>query len=229
MAWWTSVAMDDRIMEHKNAGRSALNSAQMITIEFGNPVTKNMIIRQRRVIGIKPTVQHSELTEVEFVPVWESPQANALFTRDWLRGCAIKDLCARWSVSEDALRAQRKKLELHPRQGEFVPYTPRDQSNRPSRAKAVEPKASKPAPEPKNSVAPEPKTPAPPRQNLRLLSSVSGRGTSAFTYRGLGTVEHLPEPTPRAAGCCSWPLSCAEPATGRWCAEHAGLLRRRAA
>ena len=39
----------------------------------------------------------------------------------------------------------------------------------------------------------------------------------------------LPKSAPRVPGVCNWPLSCDGAAVGRFCAEHAGLIGRRAA
>jgi hypothetical protein len=57
--------------------------------------------------------------------------------------------------------------------------------------------------------------------------SVSGRHGSSIMFRGLatlptGAVEHV-------AGVCRWPLSCGSPCDGRFCSEHAALLKQRRA
>ena len=68
---------------------------------------------------------------------------------------------------------------------------------------------------------------APVEVNRRMASPNGGRQTS-FTGQSW-CMATLPKPTPRVRGVCNWPLSCDAAAVGRFCAEHAGLIGRRAA
>lgn len=232
MAWWTSPAVDERIRTLHAEGKSAQGTANILTVESGHPITKGMIISRRRRVGIKPggslaffSREFPELTPVETVPTWKSPECDGLFIKDWMRGVPIKGLAARWHVSEETIAKHRKQLGLTPRHnGEFVPYVPRDQSNRPSRAKVVEP-AVKAEPTAKPVVL---KAEPPPRQQQSRMASVNGRGASLFGRRDLGLLAHLPQVVPRAPCACQWPLACDAPTTGRWCVEHALLIKRAA-
>jgi hypothetical protein len=68
---------------------------------------------------------------------------------------------------------------------------------------------------------------APVEVNRRMASPNGGRPTS---FTGLSwCMATLPKPALRAPGVCSWPLSCDGAAVGRFCAEHAGLIGKRAA
>lgn len=53
----------------------------------------------------------------------------------------------------------------------------------------------------------------------------SGRPGSVLNFRGLCLPNTKGVVVERLTGCCSWPLECREPATGRFCVEHSKLLR----
>ena len=84
--------------------------------------------------------------------------------------------------------------------------------------KVVEPK--KKAAKQSQAVAVEPVSKADRRVVAARQTSFTGQSWCMAT---------LPKPAPRVPGVCNWPLSCDAAAVGRFCADHVGLIGRRAA
>jgi hypothetical protein len=144
---------------------------------------------------------------------WATPEGDADFIRAWQGKEHAIDIMARYGVGATALKTRRLMLGLADRNGSEV--------QRRSHKAAKAPVAK---PEPLLRAYRDFVISAP---NTRGTRDVSGRGGSVFNFRTFtraasGTVSH-------EAGRCRWPLTCAEPTAGTFCAEHAGLLRARRA
>jgi hypothetical protein len=138
---------------------------------------------------------------------WATPQGDADFIRAWQGKEHAIDIMARYGIGATALKTRRLMLGLADRNGSEVQRRSH---------KAAKAPVAKPEPSPA------------PAHATRGTRDVSGRGGSVFNFRTFTraasgiVVSH-------EAGRCRWPLTCAEPTAGTFCAEHAGLLRARRA
>lgn len=138
---------------------------------------------------------------------WGSGEADTELRMRWDRGDRKTEILAFFGVGMGAFQARRAFLQLAHRIPPAV--VERRQA---TKAIPIEERPKKPEPQ----------------QTNRLLGRANGK-PAVFSSSGINwsvvraaKVEYMP-------GLCPWPLNCEEPAVGRWCAEHSGLLGKKVA
>jgi hypothetical protein len=214
---WATDLIDARIRSCAEAGVSVSDTSSLINKEFGVPVTKGMITRRRRSLGMcVPTsnpirrAARPEPTEVGRVPAWGSQDAIALLLRDKQRGCSNVAQAARWKIGVGVVERMLGRLARPAVERQAV--TPR-----------VAPAPKRHAHVPPRPVgAPKLNSPAVAKESARIADKRRETVTQGVRW----TLDGLPKLPPVPHGRCAWPLTCTEPAEGRYCRDHAGMLGR---
>lgn len=153
------------------------------------------------------------------VPAWLTNMSDKLFTILWDGGVKAADIQNFFGITMEQRRLTRERLKLKPRD----PATSTKKRGRGTRLVKT-----RPVGEPDRPVMEETATVIKPFVH-RPLGSANGGKTPVFTSSGINWSAVRAAKVERVSGICSWPLACGEATTGRFCAEHSGLLRRRAA
>jgi len=137
-------------------------------------------------------------------PAWKTPDADGLFALMWDKGVRTTEMQEFFGITQEQRRSARVRLQL----------TPRDPKTSVRRRVKTREAVVKPKPVVDRPVT---STRAIGRSGVQTIGSIDWHA-----------VNLCPKPVWRA-GQCRWPLHCEEPAAGRFCAEHAGLLARKVA
>lgn len=205
MATWTTDAIDARIRELRSQNVSHTGIIPFLKAEFGIKTTKGMLVRRARTLRGVPGGHRGvppPLTPwVGPLPAWGSEQANDLLRSDAAAKCHVETIARRWGVCSTTIWRQRRRLGLP---------------------------IADPGPRLPAAVSCAARKHTPSEQQTRGTKDQSGRGGSVFWFRTYAPAVGG-DVLVRTPGMCSWPLHCETPSAERYCAEHTGLLKRRAA
>jgi len=202
-AGWATEQNIARMTALYNAGHGAKGIGERMGLSKGTIAGMLNRLNLRR---DDPLINAPHATEfwTGAAPAWNTPDADGLFALMWDKGVRTNEMQEFFGITQEQRRSARGRLQL----------APRDPKTSVRRRVETREAAVKPKPLVDRPIA---STRAIGRSGVQTIGSIDWHA-----------VNLCPKPVWRA-GQCRWPLRCEEPATGRFCTEHMGLLARKVA